>query len=65
MKPRKANQALPVDPDARIIPKPVKFSTMEIVKLQSKVLHFAGGKWSTYIRAAVLNYKPKKEDFSK
>jgi len=60
---RKTNQALPVNADARIITKPCKLSTNEVLELEKKVLYFSKGKWSAYVRAAILNYKPKKEDF--
>lgn len=63
MKKRKTSQALPVNPDSRVVTKPCKLSTMEVIELEKKVLHFAKGKWSTYVRAAILTYKPKKEDF--
>lgn len=62
---RKAAQPLPMNPDARLVSWTGKFSVSEAHELTKKILHFARGKRSLYIRAAVLNYKPKKEDFVK
>lgn len=62
---RKANQKLklPKNPDARGVTWPVKLSFTEALEIEPKILHYAEGKRSVYIRAALLNYKPKKEDF--
>ena len=43
--------------------KATKVSPNEALELEPKILHYAGGNDSLYIRAALLNYKPKKEDF--
>ncbi len=62
---RKANQKIerPMNPDARLVLAATKISPNEAMDLEPKVLHFAKGKMSVYLRAALLNYKPKKEDF--
>lgn len=63
---RKANAKLdrPMNPDSRLTTVPVKLSVDEARDLDKKALAFASGKRSTYIRAALLNYRPKKEDFT-
>ena len=63
MSKRKANSKLPRDPDARVVTWPVKLSTTEALEQEKKILFYAGGNRSLYLRAALLNYKPKKEDF--
>lgn len=40
-----------------------KVSVEEGQELEPKILHFAKGNRAEYIRAALLNYKPKKGDF--
>jgi hypothetical protein len=62
---RKANARLPKSSSSRIITWPVKLSTDEALELEKRVLHYARGNRSLYLRAAALNYKPKKEDFEK
>lgn len=48
---------------ARVVTWPVKLSFEEALDLEVKLLSFAKGNRSLYIRTALLNYKPKKEDF--
>lgn len=62
-KKRGANQ--PLNPIARVINYTGKISPEEALDLEPKILHFAQGNRSLYVRAALLNYKPKKEDFKK
>ncbi len=42
---------------------PVKVSVTEALEIEPKILYYAGGSRSLYIRTALLNYKPKKGDF--
>lgn len=57
---RKANDKVA---EPRNIPFTTKLSMDEATDVDAKALQYAKGKRSLYIRAALLNYKPKKEDF--
>lgn len=63
MKTRKANEKLQSNENARIITWPVKLSVDEAQKIDKLIDVFADGVRSLYIRAALLNYKPTKNDF--
>lgn len=62
---RKANEKIPAtrNADSRLVPVSGKLSINEVHEMEKKVLFFAKGNRSLYVRAALLNYKPKKEDF--
>lgn len=62
---RKANEKLPKaqNPSSRVVTWPVKLSFDEAQELEKRIAHFASGNRSLYLRAAALNYRPKKEDF--
>lgn len=51
------------NPDSRMVTIPFKVSINEAHELEKKALFYCGGKRSLFVRAALLNYKPKKEDF--
>ncbi len=63
---RKAAEKLnrPINKNARLITWPVKLSSIEAMEIEKKSLEFAEGNRSLFIRSALLNYKPKKEDFT-
>lgn len=62
---RKPSEKLrrPMNPQARLTTWPVKLSNEEALELEKRILHYAGGNRSLFLRVAALNYKPKKEDF--
>jgi hypothetical protein len=59
----KRKKQIPMNPDARVTSWTVKLSPEEAQELDIKILHYAKGNRSKYLRTAVLAYKPKKEDF--
>lgn len=63
--PRKPNAKLArvKNPDSRMVPLTLKVSIAEAHELEKKILYYASGNRSLFLRSAVLNYKPRKEDF--
>jgi len=60
---RKPQSQLPSNPDSFVRVVAGKLSANEMEELMPKIVYYAKGNNSLYVRTALMNYKPKKEDF--